>query len=81
MNLKQHATDVVVRAAKTFIQAFLATWGITGYAFGKDALVAAAAAGMSAVWSVAVKLEAAKSVAVTQTAVQSATLATVPEGR
>lgn len=86
MSLTQHTVDVVVRALKTFVQAFLATWGITGYGFSKDALVAAAAAGISAVWSVAVKLEAARSqVAVTPTAAVATpeipTHIAVPEGR
>lgn len=77
MNLKQHTLDVTVRALKTFVQAFLATWGITGYGFTKDTVVAAAAAGISAVWSVAVKLEAARP----QQLVATAPTAVTPEGR
>lgn len=43
--------NVVERAVKTFVQAFLAAWLITGNALNKTALVAAVAAGVSAVWN------------------------------
>lgn len=41
--------DILVRAAKTFLQGALATWAVTGYDFGKSAVVGAVAAGISAV--------------------------------
>lgn len=44
--------DIVVRAAKTFVQAFLATWAVTGNQVTRNALVAAVAAAVSAVWNV-----------------------------
>ena len=43
--------DVWLRAAKTFVQAFLAAWAVTGNAVNKDVLLAALAAGLSAVWN------------------------------
>lgn len=43
--------DVVIRALKTFVQAFLASWALTGNQLDKNVLVAAAAAGISAVWN------------------------------
>jgi hypothetical protein len=46
--------DVVVRAAKTFVQAALAAWAVTSFNFEKTALLAAVAAGISAVWNVVV---------------------------
>jgi hypothetical protein len=47
--------DVLVRAAKTFVQAGLATWALSNYDFSKGAIVGAVAAGISAVWNVFVK--------------------------
>lgn len=41
--------DVLVRALKTLVQAFLAAWALTGNALTKDALVGAVAAAISAV--------------------------------
>ena len=43
--------DLATRAVKTFVQTFLATWAISGNALNKTALIAAAAAGVSAVWN------------------------------
>lgn len=43
--------DILVRACKTFVQAFLAAWLVTGNELSKTALVGAAAAGVSAVWN------------------------------
>lgn len=43
--------DVVVRALKTFVQAFLASWAVTGNSLEKHALVGACAAAVSAVWN------------------------------
>lgn len=44
--------DVVVRAFKTFVQAFIAVWLVSDNPFSKNAVVAAAAAGVSAVWNI-----------------------------
>jgi len=46
--------DVVIRAVKTFVQAFLAAWLLTGNSTDKNALLAAGAAGISAVWNIVV---------------------------
>lgn len=46
--------DVVIRASKTFVQAALATWAVTNYSFEKTAILAAVAAGISAIWNVVV---------------------------
>lgn len=43
--------DLFERAAKTFVQAFLAAWALSGNQVSKTALVAAAAAGISAGWN------------------------------
>lgn len=43
--------DIAVRSAKTFIQAFVATWVVTQDPFSQAGLVAAAAAGVSAIWN------------------------------
>lgn len=53
MNLvkKFLANDIVERAIKTFVQAALATLAVTGFQLNKAVLVAAAAAGFSAVWN------------------------------
>lgn len=59
MTVKQHIADVLERAAKTFLEALLPVWAATNFSFGKDALLSAGAAGVSAVWNVALKLEAA----------------------
>ena len=48
--------DVVVRAVKTFVQAFLATWALTNNELTKVAFVGAFAAGVSAVWNVALQV-------------------------
>jgi hypothetical protein len=48
MKLSPQQKDIVVRAAKTFIQAFLATWAVTSFDFQKGALIGAIAAGISA---------------------------------
>jgi len=47
-------SDVVVRAVKTFIQAFVAAWVVTNMSFEKTAILGAVAAGVSAVWNVVV---------------------------
>ncbi len=46
--------DVVIRSAKTFVQAFVAAWLLTGNSFEKNALLGAVAAGVAAVWNVVV---------------------------
>lgn len=43
--------DVAVRALKTFVQAAVAAWALTGNRLDKAALVGALAAGISAVWN------------------------------
>lgn len=43
--------DVAVRSLKTFVQAFVAVWIVMDNPLSKDALVAGAAAGISAVWN------------------------------
>jgi hypothetical protein len=43
--------DVVVRAAKTFVQAFLAVFLVSDNPVNKEVLIAAVAAGVSAVWN------------------------------
>jgi len=43
--------DVWVRAAKTAVVAFLASWALSGNALTKDALVTAAAAAGTALWN------------------------------
>lgn len=43
--------DIFVRAFKTFVQAAVAVLLVTDNPFSKAALVAAAAAGVSAVWN------------------------------
>ena len=43
--------DIAVRAGKTFIQAFVATWVVTQDPFTKASVIAAAAAGVSAIWN------------------------------
>jgi len=52
-NLVQKVTsnDVVVRAFKTFVQAFVATLLLTDAPFSKTALVGAGAAALSATWN------------------------------
>jgi hypothetical protein len=57
MTIKQHVGDIVVKAAKTFVEAAVPLWAATNFSFGKDAVLSAAAAGISAVWNFAVKLE------------------------
>ena len=47
-------SDIVIRAAKTFVQAALAAWVVTNFSFEKTAVLAAVAAGISAVWNVIV---------------------------
>lgn len=50
--IKQLLTsDVVERAVKTFVQAFVAFWLLADEPFSREVLVAAAAAGVSAVWN------------------------------
>ena len=51
--MKDQIKDIVIRAVKTFIQAFLAAWAITNYQLTKVALLAAVAAGVSAVMNIA----------------------------
>lgn len=43
--------DIVIRALKTFVQAFLAAWAVTNFAFEKSAVLGAVAAGISVLWN------------------------------
>jgi len=43
--------DVIIRSVKTFIQAFVAAWLLTGNSLEKNALLGAGAAGIAAVWN------------------------------
>jgi hypothetical protein len=43
--------DILVRAVKTFVQAALAAWALSGNDLSKGALIGAAAAGISAAWN------------------------------
>ena len=44
-------SDIVERAFKTFVQAAIAVWLVSDQPFSKTAIVAAVAAGVSAVWN------------------------------
>jgi hypothetical protein len=44
--------DVIVRSLKTFLQAFVAAWLLTGNSLEKNALLGACAAGVAAVMNV-----------------------------
>lgn len=43
--------DIVIRAVKTFVQTFLATWALSDFKLEKVAIIGAGAAGISAVWN------------------------------
>lgn len=49
--------DIVVRSAKTFIQAFVAAWLLTGNSLEKNALLGAGAAGVAAVWNAVIAVK------------------------
>lgn len=49
-----------VRAFKTFVQAGLATWAVTGFDFTTGAIVGACAAGISALMNLFIKPQEAK---------------------
>lgn len=51
MKLSPATKDIVIRAAKTFIQTFIATLTVGGLSFGKDIVLAAFAAAVSATWN------------------------------
>jgi hypothetical protein len=57
-NINWHA--IAVRAVKSFVQAFLATWALTNYNLEKGALVGAATAGVSAIMNVLIQPQEAK---------------------
>ena len=44
-------SDVVVRATKTFVQAYVGAWVVFQDPFSKAAIAAGVAAGVSAVWN------------------------------
>ena len=45
------SNDVVVRAIKTFVQAYVGAWVVFQDPFSKSAIAAGLAAGVSAVWN------------------------------
>lgn len=47
------ANNVVERAVKTFVQAFVASLAVSGFQVSKTVLIAAGSAGLSAVWNLA----------------------------
>ena len=49
--MNQQTKDIVVRAGKTFVQAFLSAWAVSGFEFDKGVIVGAFAAGISVVWN------------------------------
>ena len=49
--MKVNWKDIAVRAGKTFVQAFVAVLIVADQPFRKEVLVAAGAAGVSAVWN------------------------------
>lgn len=49
--------DVLVRSLKTFVQAFLASWLLTGNSLDKNALIGATAAGIAAVWNAVIAVQ------------------------
>lgn len=51
---------ILIRAFKTFIQAFLATWALTNFDFGQAAIVGAVAGGISAVMNLFIQPSEAK---------------------
>lgn len=51
IKLKQAGLNILV----TFIEGFLAAWLITNHSTEKQALIGAGAAGLSAVWNLAIK--------------------------
>ena len=51
---------LLIRALKTFVQAFLAAWALTNFDFSQAALVGAAAAGISALMNLLIQPTEAK---------------------
>lgn len=51
---------LLVRAFKTFVQTFLATWALTNFDFGQASLIGAAAAGISALMNLFIQPTEAK---------------------
>jgi len=49
--MSEQTKDILWRAFKTFVQAFLASWALFGYDFSQSALLGAGSAGISAVWN------------------------------
>jgi hypothetical protein len=47
--VKAQLKDIAIRALKTFVQAFLAAWAVTNFQLTKIAVLAAVAAGISAI--------------------------------
>lgn len=49
--------DVIIRSVKTFVQAFVAAWLLTGNSLEKNALLGAGAAGIAAVWNAVINVK------------------------
>lgn len=48
--------DIFKRAGKTFVQSFLASWGLTQFDIEKGAVIGALAAGISAAMNIVIAL-------------------------
>lgn len=46
--------SIIIKALKTFVQAFLAAWALTQFDFSKGAVVGACAAGFSAIMNIGI---------------------------
>lgn len=55
-----NSNALLVRAFKTFVQAFLAAWALTSFDFGQAAVVGGLAAGISAVMNLFIQPVEAK---------------------
>lgn len=51
---------LLVRAFKTFVQAFLAAWAVTSFDFGTAAIIGATSAGVSALMNLFIQPQEAK---------------------
>lgn len=55
-----NANAILIRAFKTFVQTFLAAWAVTNFDFEKGSVVAAVAAGISALMNLFIQPTEAK---------------------
>lgn len=63
LNMKPQLKDIVVRAGKTFIQAFIASLAVatqTDFSNYKAVIIAATSAGVSAVWNLLLAANASR---------------------